>query len=399
MKILFLANLIPYPLDGGGKIFTYSVLKALCEKNEVELLCFYEHEDVKKGKESLAKLCKSIDVLPIRVTTKENMGLMMLKAGISIFSAKPLGISKYINSEMKRLIRAKLENEKYDCVFCNILAMYGYVDYIKSIQPRVKTVLYEQNCEALIYKRYLTETTSLPKKVFLKMETTKLDRFEKEAINATDELILLSEEDKKALECKRKCSVIPIGVEPSKYIKTFKNEESSIIRMLFIGTMTWAPNNEGIIWFLKNVMPLCSDTNKYELYIIGKNPSDEVKEFCDRYSNVTLLGYVESLKEYYEKCDVLVVPLFIGSGQRVKIIEAFAKGYPVISTSIGAEGLKYSKDVNIMIADNEKEFFNQINRCSNVQMLKKIGANGLELFKQEYSTEVIGKKIDSVIRA
>lgn len=398
MRILFLANLIPYPLDNGGKIFTYSVLKTLSENNVVDVLCFYEKEDINKAKEELSSYCNSITALPIRVTTRENMKLMMAKAALSVFSDKPLAISKYITKEMKVNIKDKLNRNVYDCVFFNILSMYAYAPYIKKYAPNIKTVLYEQNCEVLIYSRHLKETNSLLKQMFIKIESRKLKGFEQKAIHDVDKLILLSDEDRIALGMnKSECSIIPIGVCPAEYTKRFMTKTDNVVRMLFVGTMTWSPNNEGIIWFLKNVMPMCMDDSKYELYIIGKNPSNKVQELCSHYKNVNLLGYVNDLEEYYEKCDVLVVPLFIGSGQRVKIIEAFSRAYPVISTSIGLEGLKYVDGETVLVANDEHTFKQQIDKCSDYHMLGCIGQAGKKVFESEYSTDVVKDKIKAVI--
>lgn len=399
MRILFIANLIPYPLDGGGKIFTFSVLKALTEGgNKVDVICFYEKENIEIAKEKLSPYCNSITALPIKVTTRENMKLMLTKAAFSIFSKKPLAVNKYITREMKELIKTKIAQNKYDCAFFNLLAMYGYEEEVKKNDANIKTILYEQNCEALIYKRYLKETNNILKKIFLKIETSKLEKFEQNSIELVDQLILLSKEDQKALGVeKNKCNIIPIGVSPVEYKKKFNKRKDSCIRMLFIGTMTWTPNNEGMIWFLENVMPMCSNVEKYELYIVGKNPSDKVKELSAKYENVTLLGYVESLEEYYEKCDVLIVPLFIGSGQRVKIIEAFSRAYPVISTTIGLEGLKYIDGETVLVANNEKEFKNQIDKCKNYEVLSRIGKEGNKVFDAEYSTEIIKEKINKIL--
>lgn len=399
MNILYVANLIPYPLDGGGKIFTYSTIQALSKDNDVDLVCFYEHEDIKKGKEELAKYCSSVEALPIRVTTRENVPLMMFKAAQSIFSSMPLGVSKYILPEMKSLIKGKIENKKYDCVFFNILAMFGYCNYIKNINPQIKVILYEQNCEALIYKRYFEQTNNVIKKIFLKIEIRKLQKFERQAVDEADRLILLSEADRKELGVSsERCSIIPIGVTPAKHCKIYHAEKTDKLKMLFIGTMTWVPNNEGVIWFLKNVMPLCGDKSKYELFIVGKNPSDEVKNLCESYENVNLMGYVESLDALYDECDVLVVPLFIGSGQRVKIIEAFAREYAVISTSIGAEGLKYEDGKSILIANSASDFITQINKCFDRGLLKSLGKGGKDIFDSEYSIAVISRKINDALK-
>ena len=368
MNILFIANLIPYPQDGGGKIFTFSVLQALSKQNCIDLICFYEHENVNDGIKELRKYCSDISVI-------------------------------YISHEMKQLIKTKVKNKKYDYVFFNILAMFSYFKFIKRISPKTKGILYEQNCETLIYKRNLEITSSLIKRLFLLVEIKKLNRFEQYAIYTTDKLFVLSDADRKGLGITEdNCSTIPIGINPSKYIKHYTSRKKDHLKMLFIGTMTWNPNNEGIIWFLKNVMPLCKDKTKYELFIVGKNPSNEVKKLCMLYENVNLLGYVESLEDMYKSCDVLVVPLFIGSGQRVKIIEAFSMGYAVISTSIGAEGLKYKDGENILIADTAEQFKKQIDNCFEGKIIQAIGNGAKKIFDEEYSLEIITKRINSLIQ-
>ena len=397
MRILYIANLIPYPLDGGGKIFTFSTIQALSNSNDIDLLCFYEHEQVDVGENMLASYCNYIKALPIRVTTSENKSLMVKKAFKSLFSRYPLAVEKYASQEMYENIESLLTNNTYDCVFINLLAMCIYFDHIKKIKPEIRVILYEQNCEAIIYKRLFEKEQRIIKKCFIGMEYKKLYRFEQETINKVDKVIVLSKEDRKNLKIEQ-ASVIPIGVQPQKYRKKYDNGIHEKVKMLFVGTMTWAPNSEGIIWFLKNVMPMCGDIEKYDLTIVGKNPSQEVRELANRYSNVHVLGYVESLDAVYDNADVLVVPLLVGSGQRVKIIEAFAKAYPVISTSIGAEGLDYVDNETILIANSAEEFKTQIDKCFDHKLLKKIGLGGLKVFEKEYSTIIIGKKLEKAIR-
>ena len=397
MNILYIANLLPYPLDGGGKIFTYSTIQALSKENDIDLLCFYEHEDINAGRAELLKYCRSVELLPIRVTTQENKGYLMVKAAKSLFSKKPLSVSKYSSHQMKELIAEKLKTTKYDCVLMNLLAMYIYRDQIKRCDPYMKIVLYEQNCEALIYRRLLSQINNPLKKMFVALETKKLTSFENKAIHEADRLILLSKEDKDALGLKDECFIIPIGVNPPEVQKEYSEKKDHKVSLLFIGTMTWAPNNDGIIWFLQNVMPLCRNHDKYELYIIGKNPSETVVRLCKNYKNVHLMGYVESIEEYYEKCDVLVVPLFIGGGQRVKIIEALGRGFAVISTSVGAEGLEYIDDETIMIANDADAFKKRIDSCDSIDKLIKIGQGGKMIFDKEYSTEIIAKRINNAI--
>ncbi len=396
MKILFLANLVPYPADNGGKIKTLTDLKILSSRHNIDLLCFYEHEDIEKSKNFLVNYCENIDFVPIRVTTRENMILMLIKAGFSLFSPLPLCISKYKSSKMKKLIEKKLYSNKYDAVYLNILAMFAYSKLIKKIQPNAKIILAEQNCEALIYKRFLEKKNSFLKNLFLKIEYSKLKRFEKKSLINADKVILLSDADKNALEemnnVKFNSKIVPIGTENYSFVERIKKDRLSI---LFVGTLTWEPNNDGLIWFLDNVIPNIKIS--FEMYIVGKNPSEMVKNLSSKYKNIHVLGYVESVDMYFDKADCMVVPLFVGSGQRVKIIESFGRGLPVISTSIGAEGLGYTNGKDILIANNKEEFVDAISSLTSIEWCKSISQNARELFLSQFEMNSVSKKLLSVV--
>lgn len=394
-NVLFLANLVPYPSDNGGKIFTKSVLTSLSKHNKVDLVCFYEKEDIEKAKKELEQFCQSIIFIKAKITTKENLKIMLFKAFASLFSNKPLAILKYNNKKMREVLKKLLTVNNYDYVFFNILAMCLYMNTIKRTNARVKTILYEQNCEETIYDRLVKNSSNLLKKMFLKIERRKLGNFERKMISSVNKLILLSYEDKKALNLTRECAIIPIGISPSSYTKSVSFDGLKL-KMLFVGTMTWEPNNEGIIWFLEKVMPLCTN-DRFCLSIVGKNPSEKVKKLAFQYENVQILGYVENLEYLYNSCDVMIVPLFVGSGQRVKILEAFSKAFPVVSTSVGVEGLKCIDEENVLIANNRDEFFLKLSECFSGEKLNYIGANGKKLFLNEYSEEVISKRINELI--
>lgn len=389
-KILFLANLVPYPTDNGGKIFTKSVLKSLSTKNSIDLVCFYENENIEEARNCLQMYCNSITFIRTKITTRQNMKSMIFKAFLSLFSSKPLAVLKFQNRMMKNIIKSLLKKQKYDYVFYNILAMYNYSSFIKQLNDNITHVLYEQNCEAIIYKRMIKETSGL-KRVFVRIEKNKLQKFEQNAISKVDKLILLSQEDKNALGVNRECSIIPIGVDSNVIQKkcSFSPEK---IRLLFIGTMSWTPNSEGIVWFIENVIPKC-DENKVFLSVVGKNPSEEIVRLAKVHKNVKLLGYVDNLDTVFEDNDVLVVPLFIGSGQRVKILEAFSRAFPVITTSIGVEGLKHKDGENVLIANDSDSFVNIITKCCSFEILSKIGMNGRKIFMEEYSQEIVTTRI------
>lgn len=401
MKILFLTNLLPYPLDNGGKIKTYTTLKSLSEAgHDIDLYCFKEVENsIIKNESEVLKLCHKVKQVYLPLTTADHKKYMIGVAIKSIFSTLPFSIYKY---QSKELIRDLSEEKciEYDVVYFDHLPMCWYLKNAQTFWPGAKMILDEHNCEATISSRKAKETSNFAKKVFLKLESFKLEKFESKAIGSVDKTIVLSKEDYISLKkmCRRpfNYSIIPIGV-PDHGIKVDKQHDC--LNILFIGTLTWEPNNAGLIWFLKKVMPLLvSKIIDFHLYIVGKNPSKEVCELSEQYKkNVTVTGYVDSVDYYYDICDCTIVPLFVGSGQRVKLIEAFSKGIPAISTTIGAEGLHYEKNESILIADSANEFCDAFIKIRDDFLRRKIGKNSRKIYEEYYSFESVSEKIVNAI--
>ena len=399
MRILFLTNLLPYPLDNGGKIKTYTTLKSLSSNGHViDLVCFREQisEDTDSTYE-LKKICNSVTTIYQKLTTAENKKYMMVMATKSLLSKYSFGTYKYLSNEMKSVIKNLFEENTYDCAYFDHLQLCVYQKYILQLSPNIRMLLDEHNCETLIMKRNKKSSSNILKKVFLTLEAFKLQKFEIKSIMNADNTIVLSKEDYRELckETRKKFahSVIPIGIEDSDFIKEIR-EIDKIPKILFIGTLTWAPNNEGIIWYLKKVVPLLESKMKFQLYIVGKNPSEEVKRLTEGKENITVTGYVDSVDLYYEICDYMIVPLLSGSGQRVKIIEAFSKGMPVISTKIGAEGLEYKDGKSIFIADTPEEFVEKSEKIIELTTRKVLSENSKDVFERNYSIRAVSKKIN-----
>ncbi|MCI9571868.1 MAG: glycosyltransferase [Lachnospiraceae bacterium] len=401
MKILFLTNLLPYPLDNGGKIKTYTTLQGLSRADySVDLVCFTEDKmGINDVPIELSRMCNRVEQIFLRLTTAENKKYMMQTAMRSLFSKCSFGLYKYKSQEMVLKLKKLSESTRYDCIYYDHLQMCIYKPYLDALFPGCKTVLDEHNCETLIILRNAQNSSNIVKRLFLYLEAYKLRYFEARCLNTVDASIVLSQEDYRMLRglCKNDFphKVIPIGVQDRGIKQNMPIEKC--LNILFIGTLTWEPNNKGMQWFLREVVPLLDASGfQYSLYIVGKNPSRELKELIGVHDNIFLTGYVDSIDEYYDKCHCMVVPLFIGSGQRVKIIEAFSKGMPVVSTSIGAEGLRYSHGDNILIADNADEFVHNIVAISEEQR-KKISVMGRQTYEEHYSPGAVQAKILGVI--
>lgn len=399
MRILFITNLLPYPLDNGGKIKTYNMLKMISKNNTVDLCCFYESDNELKFVNNIKKVCDDIYPFKKKITTSTNFKYMIGKAFRSLFSFKPMTVIKFEDDGLKEKIRELEEENNYDVIYIDHLQLATYLNNSKTEFK----ILDEHNCESTIIKRTFNEEKNFAKKVFLWLEYKKLESFERKNLEKADRIVVLSKEDKDTLEllspsCKKddKFEIIPIPVEcnfvkNSNYIK-----DKEQVKIMFLGTLSWNPNKEAIIWFLKNVMPKLNE--RYQLYIVGKDPSREILEESEKFKNVTITGYVDDVNEYIELCDLMVVPIFIGSGLRVKILEALGKGIPVISTQIGAEGIDTCNGKNIIISNNEQDFIDGIESLKDDGLYKKIKMNGMKTYKEEYSFDAVCDRVSALFK-
>ncbi len=402
MNILFLTNLLPYPLDNGGKIKSYTTLQAL--KNDghhIDLASFKETmNDMLEYESEILKVCRNVRQIYQRLTTAENKSYMMRLLFKSLILPLSFNTYKYQSKEMLKYLTGLREKYTYDCVYFDHLPMCVYLRAAKKLWPKAKFILDEHNCEALIMKRNAENTGSFVKKALLSLEAKKLTVFERTALQSVDRTIVLSSADYTALKelAGRDFPhmIIPIGVQDRGIRKERNNTE---LHILFIGTLTWEPNNQGLIWFLKEVVPLLKESAfDYKLYIVGKNPSDEVKNLTSDHPNMIVTGYVEAVDEYYDTCDCTIVPLFIGSGQRVKLIEAFSKGMPAVSTTIGAEGLHYEKGEDILIADTAEDFCKAIIKMRDPVIRDKIKLKSRRIYEKFYSPGAVTNMLVEAIK-
>lgn len=403
MKILFLTNLLPYPLDNGGKIKTYSTIQSLAEAGcEIDLVCFTEDGSDKKHESVLLKSCSSVYQIYHRITTALHKEYMIKIGFRSLASRYSFGLLKYVSKEMYALLNKLSTINQYDCIFFDHLQMYVYGEQVKRLWPNARYIIDEHNCEFVIMQRNAEKSSNILKKFFLKLEAYKLRKFESNSLQKVDKVIVLSEEDEKVLKKITKgrvcTNIIPIGVQMPNVKVHHSYANLNEVKMLFIGTLSWAPNHDGLLWFLENVMPrMYLDYGKFKLYIVGKNPSEDLIRYAKTYSNVEITGYVDSVVPYYQECDFMIVPLFVGSGQRVKIIEGFSYGMPIISTSIGAEGLMYKVGENILIADSVDAFLEECQRMRNGSLRRRLSENAFTAFKKNYSIDAVKEKIVDVV--
>ncbi|MEL4027823.1 glycosyltransferase family 4 protein [Caldifermentibacillus hisashii] len=395
MRILFLTTLLPYPLNNGGKIKTFYTLKALSADHEVDVLCFINNKKDNVYKKNISKVCNQIDIVEKVLIAKYSKKSLFQDFTRSLFTKYPYVIYKFYSKEMAKKIIELQKNYSYDLIYVDHLPMMIYHNLFNS-----PVILDEHNVESLIMKRFYEVEKNFIKKIIGYIEYKKLLSFEKFALNRVDRIISLSLQDKQELErlsgSDKPIDVIPICIE-SNYVKgQIHRQEGEKLKILFVGTMSWYPNSHGLTWFIEEVFSKL-DENKFELYVVGGNPPASITKWNEK-SNIHIVGYVTDVNQYIDICHVNVVPIFIGSGLRVKIIEAYSKGIPTISTSIGAEGIEVRNGENIIIANEPEEFISSLNELyNNMSLLNHIKNEALKTYETHYSVSVLAHKLNQII--
>jgi sugar transferase (PEP-CTERM/EpsH1 system associated) len=391
MNVLFLTTRLPYPPDSGGKVRDFNLLKGISKKHSVTLVSFIQNEKELEHLQFLSPYCKSLEVV------KEGGRIRIFSALISaLFTKKPFTIAKFYSSEMRQKIYSLLNGNEFDLIHCSHLHMAQYVDNIKNI-PKV---IDEHNIEFIIIKRYLKEQKNYIKKalVFL-LQYVKLTKYEPGIVRKFDHCFVVSQKDKDNLRSivpDTDVTVIANGVDVAFYEpQPGKLQPDTLV---FTGSMDWFPNEDAILYFYEKIWPLIKrDIKDARLYVVGRNPSNKILNLQRKEADIVVTGYIADVRPYVVQGAVYIVPLRIGGGSRLKIVEAMAMGKAVVSTSIGCEGIDVLDNEDILIADEPEKFAaNVIRLLKNNELCNKLGVNARRLAESKYSWAIIGRKLNEV---
>ena len=390
-RVLFLAHLLPYPLDGGAKIKSYYTLRKLAEKYEVTLLAFVRSEDEKKHMIPLRDLCAGgIETVIIHRSKVKNV----VDAARMLPSRKPFIVGRDHVGAMTKAVRTRLGGRRYDAIHIDHLQM---AQYVLPRRTPAKLILDHHNVESQIIERMADTTPSKAMRWYADREWPKLQRYELEVCQAVDRVLTVSIEDKHLLQklepALKNITVVPIGVDGKHYQPVPRYEDPKTL--LSIGTMYWPPNVEAILWFYNSVYPqIKSQVSDVKLNIVGAEPDDKILRLAKEDKSVKVPGYVADDRTVASDCAAFIVPLRSGSGMRVKILNAMAMALPVVSTTVGAEGIAATHKKDILVADTSDAFAQEcVKLLRDPAYAAGIAAAGRKLVEEYYSWEAVGTEL------
>jgi glycosyltransferase involved in cell wall biosynthesis len=356
MRILWVKAGKLLPVDTGGKIRSYNILRHLARSHAVTLLTYYGGkrdegyeaaiENEFPGAKTIYTAAPDADALA--------QGFDYLKR---LVDPAPYAVSKFTHSNVRMAVSRLMNSGEFDAAVCDFLS--ASQNFAKDLP--VPTVLFQHNVETALWKRMASTETHPIKKFFFGIEARKMARYERQTLGRLRHVIAVSENDRGLmLEMDPTCHivVVPTGVDTKKF-PVAPPSKLDPPRIVFTGSMDWEPNIDAVDYFCQQIWPkILGAYSNARFQIVGRSPHPKVKRLASESIEVT--GTVPSVADYLRDAAVVVVPLRIGGGTRLKIYEAMAMGKAMVSTSIGAEGLDVTSGRDIILADDAATFADSI---------------------------------------
>jgi polysaccharide biosynthesis protein PslH len=346
------------PVDTGGKIRSYNILRQLSRTHDLTLLTYYGGGRDSRYEADIVREFPSAVTIFTSALDGSQFAQSLDYIG-RVFQSAPFAVSKFTHSDLKQWMASSLIKMKFDVAVCDFLsASQNFPE-----EPAVPVVLFQHNVETALWQRLAAAEPNLARRAVYAIEARKMARYERGTLRKFRHIIAVSEHDRQQLlAMDRNCSitVVPTGVDTEKYSPA-PHAEADPPKILFLGSMDWEPNIDAVIYFCRDILPrIRAHFPSAVFQIVGRNPHASVRQLaCD---SVEVTGTVPSVVEYLHAASMVVVPLRIGGGTRLKIFEAMACGKAVVSTSIGAEGLPVKNGRELTLADDAETFADAVIR-------------------------------------
>lgn len=382
MNILQITKKFPWPVKDGEVIGIFNLTSGFFHMgHHVTVLSL----NTQKHYFPLEKLPAAISQMASFVAVDINTEIKAVDAFFNLFTDKSYNIERFYSKEFELKLIETLKKSSYNLILLEGIYLMRYIDTIRA-HSNAKVLLRPHNVEYVIWERLYSNEPNLLRKAYLGLLAKRMKSFELKHINLADIVIPVSANDMHLFEqngLSLPHIALPIGYDFKELPAIDTAEENAVG---FLGGMDWIPNREGIDWFIAQVWPrVMEKIPGAKFYLAGRNFPDEIKNL--RVKGIEVVGEIDNAPEFICSKSISVVPLFAGSGMRVKIVEAMALGRAIVSTTVGAESLEYANGENILIADNADTFAEAI--------IRVIADNNLRLSLGNKAQQLIRDKYDN----
>jgi sugar transferase (PEP-CTERM/EpsH1 system associated) len=391
MRILMISHFVPFPPNTGALQRNFNLLREIALSHEVHLVTLTQKAllpDKARLDEAISRVsqyCKTIRVFPIPSDKSPFRWYSMLL--INLLSGLPYSVKRFFSSAMNNEVGKIIRESAIDVIHVDTIDLAQYVSSITGIPM----VLNHHNVESDLLRRRAHNASNPLVKWYAHMQAGRLSAYEKRMMPLFHDNLAVSTIDKTVLErmCPRaRLSVVPNGTDTEFFTPSDRKQEYTLI---FAGGLNWYPNKDAMIHFCTCILPtIVKECPQVRMQIIGQDPPKELAGFSSQKLPVDVLGFVPDVREYFAAAAMQVVPLRVGGGTRLKILDALAMGKAVVSTSIGEEGLELVNGRDLLIADTDDDFAKKvIMLINNKELRRTLGRNGRATVEQKYSWKVI----------
>ena len=392
MKLLWVKGDFLHPTTKGGQIRTLETLKRLHARHEVHYVGL-NHPPHPEALARAGEYCSHVYPIEHSVAERRTFGFGVELAR-GLFDAWPVSIRRFRSPAMERKIAELTRIERFDWIVCDFL------NASQNLPDPGSCVLFQHNVEAVIWKRHVEQGGNPVARAYLESQARKMFRYERDACRGAKSVIAVSESDANIFRKDygvERVSAVPTGVD----LEYFAPRASApVADLVFVGSMDWMPNIDGMKWFVSEILPLIRRRRPgCTLAIAGRKPSPEILKLAAADPGIRVTGTVPDVRPYLWGSTVSIVPLRVGGGTRLKIYEAMAARIPAVSTSIGAEGLDIDPGENIFIADQPTDFAERcLELLADRTARERIAHRAWELVQSRYSWEVICARFEELLQ-
>ena len=391
MRILWLKTELLHPIDKGGKIRTYQMLRELKSRHHITYLTLDDGTAEASALTKADEYAHKTITIPHQTSAKFSPKFYF-ELSKNLVSSLPYALQKYVSPAMRDKIIELAKPENFDVVVCDFLT--PAVNLPENLP--VATLLFQHNVEAMIWRRHFEVAKNPLKKSFMKSQWQKMFDYEKDSCKRFDFVTAVSKEDAETMRKEygiKNVSDVPTGVDTEFFAPSGKVEKEEF-NLIFTGSMDWLPNEDAIKWFTDEILPLIKKKiPQVTLTVVGRNPFPSLVELSKKDPSIVVTGRVPDVRPLMEKAAVYIVPIRIGGGTRIKIYEALAMEIPMVSTTVGAEGLPLSDNEHILLRDTPVSFAEAvINLLTDKKLARDLALNSAKYVRENFGWASVTEK-------
>jgi polysaccharide biosynthesis protein PslH len=391
--MLIIDEELPYPLTSGKRIRTFNLVSRLTKYVDITFLAYGE-----PGSPAAVALRNAgIEVHAVPGGARSKRGIRFYLALLAnLLERLPYIVTSHVSRTMRRAVRRELASSRHNIVLCE---WTPYVEVCKGVDD-VPIIVAAHNVEAAIWARYAVNEENWLRRWYINVQHAKVRRFESGVLARVRGVMAVSQDDARAFQALNAAAHVDV-VENGVDLQYFHcdHELGAPDEVVFCGSMDWRPNQDGVAYFCAEIWAKIRDRAPNARFtIVGRDPPQAVRELVGE--DITVTGTVDDVRPYVRRARVMVVPLRIGGGSRLKILEALALGRVVVSTTIGAEGLEVTHGLHLLLADGPREFAGAVLRVmQDRDLAQALAAAGRALVEERYGWDPIAEKMAQKVLA